>query len=58
MGPKLIVKSKTFWFNVLGIALEVTNLLPLPPSTALVISNTINIVLRIFTKEPVKVMPS
>lgn len=47
-----ILKSKTMWFNFLSIVLEIgTNLsATLPPGTALLIVNGINMLLRIVTK--------
>ena len=54
---KNLVKSKTFWWNVLTIVAEVTQVLPLPPGTVAIISSIVNIGLRILTTEPVKVLP-
>jgi len=46
-----LAKSKTFWFNAASIALELSGQLAtvLPPGTALVAVNTINILLRMIT---------
>ena len=55
---KSLFASKTWWFNVLSIAAELTNLLPLPPGTVLIIANVINIGLRIVTDKPVHVVPA
>ena len=54
---KNLFKSKTFWWNVLTIAAELSQILPLPPGTVAIISSVVNIGLRILTTEPVKVVP-
>ena len=46
-------KSKTLWFNVLTGALELSGYLPLPPATALVVTNLINVGLRLITGKPI-----
>jgi hypothetical protein len=53
---KSLWKSKTFWFNVLTAAGELAQVIPLPPGTTILITNVINIGLRLITKEPVKVV--
>lgn len=52
---KSLFTSKTWWFNVLSIAAELTNILPLPPGTVLIATNVINIALRFVTDKPVHV---
>lgn len=46
-----IFKSRTIWFNALSILLEVGSGLSqtLPPGTALVVVNAVNIILRLIT---------
>ena len=44
--------------NVLTIAGEVLQVIPLPPGTVTIISSLINIGLRVFTTEPVKILPT
>jgi hypothetical protein len=53
MISKPIWKSKIFWFNILSIALEVLDVLPIPTGTAVILVNLINIALRWVTKYPV-----
>ena len=50
---KSVFRSKLFWFNVLTTSAELANLIPLPPGTALIVSNLINIALRFVTDKPV-----
>lgn len=52
---KSIFKSKTFWFNILTIAAEVAQVLPIPPGTLTVIAAVINVGLRTVTTDPVHV---
>ena len=53
---KSIFKSKTFWVNVLSAGLELTQVLPIPPGTLLLVTNALNIALRVITEEPVHVV--
>lgn len=55
---KSLFASRTFWFNVLSIGAELSGILPLPAGTVTVISNVINIGLRMVTSQPVSVIPS
>ena len=50
------LKSKTVWFNVAAAALELTGYLTtiLPPGTALIAVNVINIALRAVTSTALK----
>lgn len=54
---KNILKSKTFWWNVIAIGLEVVQVLPVPPGTIAVITSVGNILLRVFTDKPVTILP-
>lgn len=54
---KSLFTSKTFWFNVLSAAAELTNILPLPPGTVILVTNLINIALRVVTDKAVHVLP-
>ena len=62
MEKKAVWKSKTFWFNLLALVVIVANSLgfgefqadPNLESYALVIVTVVNIVLRLITKQPVK----
>ena len=53
---KSLWTSKTFWFNVLSVAAELTQILPLPPGTVLIVTNLINIGLRVVTGAPVHIV--
>ena len=63
MNTKIIFLSKTFWFNVLAIVVLVANQFgfvgferdPILESYALVVVTLINILLRLMTKQPVKI---
>lgn len=54
---KSLLKSKVFWFNVLTAAAELSNVLPLPAGTAVLVASVVNIGLRFVTAEPVHVLP-
>jgi len=54
---KALWKSKTFWFNVLTAATELTQVLPIPPGTLAIAAAVINIGLRVVTDQPVTVLP-
>lgn len=54
---KSLWKSKTFWFNLLTGAAELAQVIPLPPGTALLVTNVINIGLRMVTNTGVSVLP-
>lgn len=57
MESKPIWQSKTFWANVIGIALEaiqlVSSVYVLPPGVLTISLGVLNIVLRRFTNQPV-----
>lgn len=55
---KSLFASRTFWFNALTIALEVAQVLPLPPGAVIIGSSLINIALRYVTSKPVHVAPA
>ncbi len=54
---KSLWKSKTFWFNVLTAAAELTQVLPIPAGTLTIVAAVINVGLRMTTSEPVHVIP-
>lgn len=54
---KNIFKSKTFWFNLLALAGDLTGLLPGSSFTIPIIS-AVNIGLRTITKQPVSILPT
>ena len=56
MKQKNIIKSKTFWVNLLSIAAAVTGIIPIDPETAAIIVGCVNIALRAITKDPVTVL--
>lgn len=43
---KSLFKSKTFWFNIITGAIELTGVLPVPVGTATLIVNVGNILIR------------
>lgn len=53
---KNLLRSKTFWFNVLSGVASYSGFLPVDPQTALIVSNAANIGLRVITKGPVHVL--
>ena len=53
---KSIIKSKTFWFQVLSIAAAVSGVIPVSAETGAIIVGLINIALRAITREPVSVL--
>lgn len=50
---KSLFASKTFWFNVLTLAVELTGVLPIPQGVATVVVNVGNILIRTVTNQPV-----
>lgn len=54
---KSLWKSRTFWFNLLTAAAELSAVLPLPPGTLTIAAAVINVALRLVTSEPVHVLP-
>lgn len=53
---KNIIRSKTFWFQVLSIAAAVSGVMPVDAETSAIIVGLINIALRAITREPVSVL--
>lgn len=53
---KNLLKSKTFWINVLGAVVTYGGMLPLDPQTAFYVLAGANIGLRVITKGPVHVI--
>jgi hypothetical protein len=53
MKPKPILKSKTFWLNILGAAAAYSGYFP--PEIAIPIMAVANIVNRFFTSQPVNI---
>ena len=54
---KSLFKSKTFWFNILTAAAELSQVLPIPAGTLVIVASIINVALRFVTDEPVHVLP-
>jgi len=54
---KNLLTSRTFWVNLLTLAASLLGVLPVPPEVALIISNVLNIGLRILTGKPVTIFP-
>ena len=52
---KSILKSRTFWFQVLSIAAAVSGVIPVDAETGAIIVGLINIALRAITREPVSI---
>jgi len=57
VGSKNILASKTFWFNLLTAGVSVAGLLPIDTETALLITNGLNIGLRIISGQAVNLWP-
>tara|TARA_R110002126_G_scaffold271772_1_gene415798 strand:+ start:331 stop:504 length:174 start_codon:yes stop_codon:yes gene_type:complete len=55
MKPKNLLKSKTFWMQVLSIAAAVSGVIPMAPETTAIVVGLINIALRAVTKDPVHI---
>lgn len=51
---KSIFKSKTFWFQLLSVAVAVTHVVPVSAPVAAVITGVVNVILRTQTTEPVR----
>ena len=54
---KSLFVSKTFWFNIVTAAVELSGVLPLPPGTVGAIAAIGNVVLRLLTTQPAHVIP-
>lgn len=55
MASKSLFASKTFWFNVVTAAVELTGVLPVPPGVATSVVAVGNIALRLLTNKAVYV---
>ncbi len=57
---KNILRSKIFWVNVLTAAVELSGALTglLPPGALQLVTNVLNIALRLITNQPVTVLPT
>ncbi len=55
MKTKSIIKSKTFWVNLLSIAVAVTGIVPINEEAAAIIVGCVNIALRVITRQAVSV---
>lgn len=53
---KSILSSKTFWFNLVTAAVELSGVLPLPPGVAATTVAVGNIIIRLLTTQPVHVV--
>jgi len=56
MKPKSILKSKTFWLNVIGVAGFAMPLVPVTPQTFGIVMAALNVANRLITKGPVTVL--
>ena len=56
---KSLFKSKTFWVNVLTAGVELSGVLTgvVGPGVLQIVTNVLNIALRLVTSQPVSVMP-
>jgi hypothetical protein len=54
---KNILKSKTFWFNLLAMAADYAGVNPLPTSYAVPVLGAANLVLRYVTHQPISLLP-
>ena len=54
---KSLFLSKTFWFNVVTVCIELTGVLPIPPGIAGMVVGIGNIALRTITNQAVRVLP-
>lgn len=53
---KSLFKSKTFWLNAMSLGLELSQVLPIPAGTLLIVTNVLNIGIRMLTETPVHVI--
>jgi hypothetical protein len=53
---KSLFASKTFWFNVVTAAVELTGVLPVPAGVSTAVVGVGNIVLRLLTNKPAHVL--
>ena len=56
---KNLIRSKIFWVNVLTAAVELSGALGglIPPMSLQLVTNVLNIALRLVTSQPVTVLP-
>ncbi len=54
---KSLFQSRIFWVQVLTAAAELSQVLPLPTGVATVIGATATAILRVFSAQPVHVLP-
>lgn len=54
---KSLFASKTFWFNIVTAAVELSGVLPIPPGVAAAVVGIGNVVIRLLTDQPVHVLP-
>jgi len=57
---KSLFKSRIFWANILSAAAELSGALTgfVPPGALTLVTNVINIALRLVTSQPVTIMPA
>ncbi|MEK9722473.1 MAG: hypothetical protein VW405_03165 [Rhodospirillaceae bacterium] len=55
MSKSLFV-SKTFWFNIVTAAVELTGVLPVPQGAATAVVAVGNVVLRLLTNQPAHIV--
>lgn len=53
---KSLFASKTFWFNVITAAVELSGVLPIPAGTAAAVVGVGNVLIRLLTDQPVHVV--
>lgn len=53
---KSLFASKTFWFNVITAAVELSGVLPVPPGVAATVVGVGNVIIRLLTGQPVHVV--
>lgn len=53
---KSLFASKTFWFNVVTAAIELSGVLPVPPGISALVISVGNVALRLLTTTPAHVV--
>lgn len=53
---KSLFASKTFWFNVITAAVELSGVLPIPTGVATAVVGIGNVLIRLLTNQPVHVV--
>tara|TARA_R110000765_G_scaffold174214_2_gene278903 strand:+ start:308 stop:580 length:273 start_codon:yes stop_codon:yes gene_type:complete len=56
MITKSLFLSKTFWFNIVTVCIELSGVLPIPPGVAGIVVGIGNIALRTLTNQSVHVL--